>query len=162
LIPTNIRHYNEKVITVSNLTEPLYFRCEKTDDWFTISKKMHKQLSDKDNLNLKNINYGSMINVPKKIFNTTIGISEWFQKKTNRFITAGSITNMGIIDLSEYKFDNLKITGCFLVPLYQPLLPFSIEITENKNKTEIILVANNKFIKETDSQDIFKKIQKTI
>ena len=162
LIPTNIRHYNEKVITVSNLTEPLYFRCEKTDDWFTISKKMHKQLSDKDNLNLKNINYGSMINVPKKIFNTIIGISEWFQKKTNRFITAGSITNMGIIDLSEYKFDNLKITGCFLVPLYQPLLPFSIEITENKNKTEIILVANNKFIKETDSQDIFKKIQKTI
>lgn len=66
LIPTNIRRYNEKISSVSNLTEPLYFRCEKDDDWFTISKKIHKQLSNRDNLNLKNINYGPMINVSKK------------------------------------------------------------------------------------------------
>lgn len=158
LIPTNIRHYNETVITVSNLTEPLYLRCEKTDDWFTISKKMHKQLTERDNLNLKNINYGSIINVNKKIFNIAIRISEWFQKRVNRFITAGSITNMGIIDLSDYMLDEIKINGCFLVPLYQPLLPLSIEITENKNKTEIVLVSNNKFIMEENVNDFFDKL----
>lgn len=66
---------------------------------------------------------------------------------------------MGIINLNDCKYDKIKISSCYLIPFYQSLLPFSIEITEGKNKTEIIFVSNTKFIKEENVNDFFEQLR---
>lgn len=162
IIPSSIRNYRDDIITFSNLSEPLYFRCKKTDNWLELAKKMKIQQEGKENLNIKNINYGGIINVNKKIFNLVVKASEKYQFISRRFLTAGSITNIGVVDLKKYSNDKIIISNNYMIPLYQPLLPYSIMINEMNNRIEIVLITNEKFINDNGINEMFNKINEML
>ncbi|MDD2435198.1 MAG: hypothetical protein PHO63_02980 [Bacilli bacterium] len=159
LISTDIRRYDRSKISISNLTEPLYLKCQKSDSWYDISKKIYNQLKKKDNLNIKNIVYGKTFKVNTNFFSFIIKTSKFFQKSTNRFLTAGSITNVGTFNNDLYKTKDIYVERMFVIPFYQPLLPFAISIIENKNNVEIVFASNYSIIDENIANQIINDIK---
>ena len=158
LIPTSIRTKDDKEIQISNLTLPLYLQISKNDSWNEIYIKMYKALKEKKNLNLSNIKYGLLVRQKSKSFKAMIKISKFIQKKTRRYFTCGSITNLGIINSQNYKCDKMKFNSLFCIPFYQPLLPLVVTIVENVESIEILLVTRSNIISEVDVNEILEQI----
>lgn len=159
LLPTDIRHFNKDIISISNLVEPLYLRCKKDDSWIDISKKIHNDINTYKNINLKNMKYGIILKMHPLFFKILIKVSCTIQNLTNRFLTSGSITNI-ISNISEYSSKDLVVKSVFVKPFYQPLVPFVIEIIEQKNKMEIIFASNTNYIDFETANEILNDIKK--
>lgn len=158
LLPTNIRRLRPAISSVSNLTEILYLECNKDDSWLDISKKIHKKISQNDNLNIKNIDYGIIMDLPSTFYQQLVKISSFISRTTGRFLTAGSITTI------THHFDaqlspKFSISTAFMLPFYQPLLPYVINIIETKHKTEIIFCSNDNYIDPQTANDILNRIK---
>ena len=162
LIPTSIRKREENKIYISNLSLPLYLKINKNDEWNDIYLKIYKGINEKKNLNIYNIKYGMLLKVNNNIFKIMIKMSNFVQKKTRKYFTCGSITNMGIINLKNYSSDKIKINRMFNIPFFQPLLPLSITIMESANGIDIVFVANSSVINEKNVENILNKIKEII
>lgn len=161
LLPTSIRKARPEIVSISNLTEILYLKCNKNDDWLTISRKIHNGISEGDNLNIKNVDYGLIMDLPASFYRGLIKISTSISRKTGRFLTAGNITS---ITHHFDKFDNpiFAVESVFLLPFYQPLVPYSINIMETKDKTEIVFCSNNNYINKDLANSILNRIGKLV
>lgn len=161
LLPTNIRNLKPEIISVSNLTEILYLKCNKNDDWLTISKNIHNKLSKYDNLNVKNINYGILLKIKPFLYKLLVKLSVMIECTTNRFLTAGNLTSL-IFYYDKYNTNQFKIESVFMLPFYQPLLPYAIAIIESKNKIDIIFCSNIRFIEEETADKIMNDIKNIV
>ena len=162
LIPTSIRKREENKIYISNLSLPLYLKINKNDEWNDIYLKIYKGINEKKNLNIYNIKYGMLLKVNNNIFKIMIKMSNFIQRKTRKYFTCGSITNMGIINLKNYSSDKIKINRMFNIPFFQPLLPLSITIMESANGIDIVFVANSSVINEKNVENILNEIKEII
>lgn len=162
LIPTNIRRKNDKDIYISNLTLPLYLNINKGDDWSTIYRKIYDEVRNGKNLNLKNINYGIIVKMSNSLYKFLIKCSAWFQKKTNRYLTCGNITNLGLVSEEDYKCSAIKYESVFAIPFYQPLFPFTLSIIENNRGIDFILCTRSNVMKEDVACEILRKIKEYI
>lgn len=158
LIPTNIGILKPEVVTISNLTVPLYLNLDNNEDWFHISKNIYNKISKNDNLNIKNIDYGLLLKLPSIFYKSLTKISVFIETKFNRFLTSGSITNL-LFNYNKYNTNRFTIKSIFLIPFYQPLLPFVISIVESEQNIEVVFCSNEKFIDKKTCQLIVKDIK---
>ena len=91
-----------------------------------------------------------------------INTSEFIQKRTGKFFTCGSITNLGIINLKKYNSDKLKIERMFCTSFFQPLLPLIITIMENNNGIDIVFATNSNTISEENVNKIMQQIEQVL
>lgn len=159
MVPTNISNLKENIITVSNLTVPLYLDCSNKDDWFKISKSIYNKISNNDNLNIKNIDYGLLLKLPSILYRSLVKISIFIETKFNRFLTSGSITSLSFYH-NKYKAKDFEIKSAFILPFYQPLLPYVINILETETRTEVIFCSNRKYIDNETCKLITDDIKK--
>ena len=159
LIPSDIRNLNKEIISISNLTEPLYLRCRKNEDWFNISNKIYKNVKKHKNINKKNMEYGIILKIHPKLFSFIINFSSYIEKMTNSFFTAGSITDI-ISNIDKFSSSNLTVNSVFMKPFYQPLLPLAIEIVEQKDKIEIVFSSNTNYIDYKTAKEILDNIKR--
>ena len=158
LLPSDIRNFNKDIVSISNLVEPLYLRCKKDDSWIEISKKIYNDINTYKNINSKNMKYGIILKTHPIFFKILIKVSCAIQNLTNCFLTSGSITSI-ISNITECSSKDLVVKSVFVKPFYQPLLPFVIEIIEQKNKMEIIFVSNTNYIDFETANEILDDIK---
>lgn len=159
LIPSDLRRYDRSTTNIGNLTAPLYLRCAKTDTWHQITTKLHAQLKREENLNASVVTYPRIANLNNLLFNVLISTSRSVQLCTRRFLTAGSITNIGTLNLNIYQSSALRVKSIFFVPLFQPLLPLSVSIVETRDQTDVIFVSNYQVIDHKTMNSIITDVR---
>ncbi len=159
LVPSDLRRYDGAAINIGNLTAPLYVRCKKTDTWFQIMTKLHAQLKKEEILNTSIVKYPIVTKLSDPFFNALLFSSRLIQLYTQRFVTAGSITNIGTINLDTYQSSALAVKSICFVPLFQPLLPLSICTVEARDQTELTLVSNYQVIDTYTMESIIRDIK---
>jgi hypothetical protein len=158
MIPTNIRNYRPDIVSVSNLTEILYVNCKKDDNWLAISKKIHNGIANNENLNLKNIDYGLIMDAPSNVYRGLTRIAARIGYKNQRFLTAGSYTSI-THHFEKYCSDKLTVTSAFMIPFFQPLLPYVVAIFEAKGKTNVVFGSNERYINSKTADKILKEVR---
>ena len=105
------------------------------------------------------MDYGLALKLGKGPYKLFMKLSMLFQKRTNKFITGGSITSL-VGNVNKYGSKDFKVNTIYTVPYYQPLLPLAISIQEQEEKAEVVLCSNTMYIQEELADRIIDEIGK--
>ena len=148
MIPVDLRNYDRTTKRIGNLILPIYIDVNKDDDINKIGGELLLSLKEKKELNMysaKGYNYHIY---PEKIRRFVIKKFFNYLRNKNKYFVGAIVSHLGRLTFnSSYKFN---IENVISLPNHQPLTPFSIVITEYKNKTNIAICSyKNQIPKDT-------------
>ena len=138
-IPVDLRyrHHKEDKNHLGNLILPIYINVNKSESIDSISNKIHYALKNSEELNYCNVTnygYGHILKVIRRFF--LVCFFERIKNK-NKYSAGAVISHLGKLNYTEYKKG--KINDLIILPSHNPLVPFSINIVEFNEKTNIII-----------------------
>lgn len=134
MIPVDIRRHKKNTIITSNMVLPIFLNTNKNDTVDSILKKLLMLMKNNEELNLENVDHGSLKNIPFFIKKQLIDIMKKISFKTNKFPLSGLLSDLGKIDLDMLSIDGLCMNSFVSLPIQQPLAPISLVVSsDNKN-----------------------------
>jgi hypothetical protein len=159
LIPSNIRRISSKPPVCGNFTLPLYLDILKTDNWLNIYRKMYSEIQQNKDINLAATDFGFINWFPSWAIQLILRVLLVWQKRTNRFFSSATITNLGTLNLNRYCTNELSTQTLYSLPTHQPLVPLSIAVTEFSHHVEIVLSSYEKVVPHDFAERLLKKIK---
>lgn len=156
MIPVDLRHYNREKNYLGNIILPIYLQVNREDSINNIAGKMMMKLKNTDELNINNINNMNYNLIPKPI--RKLGLKMFFSTihNKNKFFVGAIISHLGRIDITKY--NKINIDDMIFLPNHQPLTPFSINITEFNNETNVVICTFENQIPEKTLNSLKRKI----
>ena len=158
MIPTDIRKYKKDENIVSNLVLPTFINAGINDKWEDINVSLITKMNNNSELNKKSVKHFGYRYIPKSIRKTFLKWLFNYKVKQKSFMGGAIISHLGRVDFEKYKIkDNKPLSFCSL-PVQQPLIPFSIVISEFENKTTIALSYYENQLEKKYLNELFETI----
>jgi hypothetical protein len=141
LIPANVRRLEPHVPPSGNMTVPLYLAVSPDDDWSVAYRRMFAELKAGADLNVAATELGLSRWLPSWVVQLALGLVVRWQARTRRFFSAATITNLGRVDLATFSTPQARARTLYSLPTHQPLVPFSLALTEHDGHVEVVLSA---------------------
>lgn len=137
MIPVDLRNYDRETKRIGNLILPIYLDVSEDEDINKVAGKLLLSLKNKKELNMNNAKGYNYHIYPEIVRKPVIKMFFNYLRNKNKFFVGAIISHLGRINLNSSK--KIEIKNIISLPNHQPLTPFSIVITEYKNKTNIAI-----------------------
>jgi hypothetical protein len=138
LIPASLRRLEPQATPCGNLTLPLYLSVAGTDDWHAVYRRLFAALQANADLNLAATEAGLPRWLPSGVVQLALALLVRWQARSSRFFCAATLTNLGRVDLASYSAPQAHALTLYSLPTHQPLVPFSLAITELESHLELV------------------------
>ena len=159
MIPVDIRRHLDSDNYLGNMTLPIFLKASKKDTWQEINGKLLYALKNKEELNKKSLQYLGYQKMPYNVRKCIIKVLGKYFNLSNKFSTGSIISYLGRIDIKNYSTDTFNVVDFVSLPLQQPTAPFSIVVTEVKNKTNIAISSYMEQIEKSKFDEISNRIK---
>ena len=160
MIPTDIRKYRPDEKIVSNLVLPTFIDAGKNDKWEDVNISLILKMNESSELNKKSVKHFCYRYIPENARKFLIRKFLDYKIAQKSFMGGAIISHLGRLDFEKYKIkDNTPLSFCSL-PVQQPLIPFSVVISEFDNKTTIALSYYENQLEKTYLDEMFETIDK--
>ena len=156
-IPSSVRFLEPNLRSWGNLTLPLYIDVTEQEIWSDVYKKIFQCHTERQMCSKQNVRY-PFLHLPVWLVRGILKSLQNFQQKSGRFLTAGMITSVGRVNLMDYVLGECIPVSAFIIPLYQPLFPLSICLTEQGKNCEILLCTDLKVFPEDLLHQVMEKL----
>lgn len=156
MIPTDIRKYDENIVSSSNMVLPIFLDIKRGESIKDIRSRFMKKFREKDELMCPNAkNMGLKFGMEKCFIK---GLDK-IHRLTNRWFATGIISNVGLQRLEDYSTDSFKATSIYSIPSVQPFLPLVSTIIENENTTEVTLGCYENYLTKEELDELGERFR---
>lgn len=136
LIPVNLKRHGVNVHSVSNQTSPIFLTSSVNRSAEEIQQDLVRKLDEKEEL-FYSISDPFIQQVPQKL------LSIYFKKRmkkssaSGRFPLSGFVSDLGNVSLRELSTTHFSASKITALPVYFPLVPFSVQIIKYNSRATI-------------------------
>ncbi len=161
MVPTDIRRHQNNANLVSNLVLPIFIEASFDDNWQDVNTNFLCKVQNNEELNICSVKHFGYRFIPQIIRKFAINLLLKIKNSLKDFPAGGILSHLGRIELSSYSFPDNKAISFYSLPVQQPLMPFSVVISEFNNETTFVISYFKEQVSETLFNDIDKKIENT-
>lgn len=162
LVPVDLRRHKKDICSTSNLTMPLFLDTYRGESWEDINNRLIDELNQNKEININNAEINLIKKLPKYILKFYLKKELKKRNEKSEFMIGAIVSNLGKIDLNDFKVENFEAEKFYSLPVHQPFSPLSIVVSETKDTTEILFSAYKEIIDTVKMYNIMKKIKKEI
>ncbi|WP_297431701.1 non-ribosomal peptide synthetase [uncultured Cetobacterium sp.] len=162
IITRDIREkFLEEKLNTGNLSLPMYLET-KSDNWQEINKDLINTILKNEDIEYSPKEYFIFENIPINILSLGLKYTIFNYNRQEKAATTAVISNLGRIDLENYKTKYFIPNKVYALPVITPLVPLSFVITELENKTIITVGYYEGNYEEEKLEEYLEKLKDTL
>lgn len=136
LIPVTIRRHGVNILSISNQTNPIFLRSSFSATVEEIQQDLKRRLDKKEEL-FYSILDPIIKRIPQKWLHSYFKKLIRKSNLNNRYPLSGFVSDLGNVSLREISALDFSASKITALPVYFPLVPFSVQIIKCNGKTTI-------------------------
>ena len=162
IITRDIREkFLEEKLNTGNLSLPMYLET-KSDNWQEINKDLINTILKNEDIEYSPKEYFIFENIPINILSLGLKYTIFNYNRQEKAATTAVISNLGRIDLENYKTKYFIPNKVYALPVITPLVPLSFVITELEDKTIITVGYYEGNYEEEKLEEYLEKLKYTL
>lgn len=162
IITRDIREkFPEEKLNTGNLSLPMYLETT-SENWQEINKDLINTILKNEDIEYSPKEYFIFENIPMDILRLGLKYTIFNYNRQEKTATTAVISNLGRIDLQNYKTKYFIPEKVYALPVITPLVPLSFVITELENKTIITVGYYEDNYEEEKLEEYLEKLKDTL
>lgn len=162
IITRDIREkFPEEKLNTGNLSLPMYLETT-SENWQEINKDLINTILKNEDIKYSPKEYFIFENTPMNILRLGLKYTIFNYNRQKKTATTAVISNLGRIDLENYKTKYFIPEKVYALPVITPLVPLSFVITELDNKTIITVGYYEDNYEEKKLEEYLEKLKDTL
>ena len=162
IITRDIREkFPKEKLNTGNLSLPMYLETT-SDNWQEINKDLINTILKNEDIEYSPKEYFIFENIPINILSLGLKYTIFNYNRQEKAATTSVISNLGRVDLENYKTKYFIPDKVYALPVITPLVPLSFVITELENKTIITVGYYEDNYEEEKLEEYLEKLKATL
>lgn len=162
IITRDIREkFVEENLNTGNLSLPMYLEVEE-ESWEQVNKDLINKILKNEDINYSPKEYFIFEKLPLDIVRLGLKYTIKNYNKQRKTATTAVISNLGKINLNNYKTKDFSPEKVYALPVITPLVPLSFVMTELDDKTIITVGYYEGNYKESEIEKYLKELKELI